>query len=61
MNYLSYILLTKVKNLTLKDVKYVLSEENFEQPQALISNEFLSEQARFSFSKGIIGVIQSRD
>ena len=61
MNYLSFVLLTKIKNLTLEDVKYVLSKEDFDKPQALISNEFLSEQAGLSFTEGIIGVIQSRD
>lgn len=61
MDYLSYILLTKVKDLTLEEVKYPLEKENFEQPQALISNEFLSEQATFSFTEGIIGVVQSLD
>ena len=61
MNYLSYILLTKVKNLTLEAVKYPLKKVDFEQPQALISNEFISEQASFSFTEGIIGVVQSTD
>lgn len=54
MNYLSYVLLTQVKKLTLEDVKYSLLKEDFNHPQALISNEFLSKKARFSFVEGII-------
>lgn len=61
MTYLSLILLTKVKNLTLNNVSYPLEDADFELPRALISNEFLNTKASFSFSEGIIGVIQSRD
>lgn len=61
MDYLSYILLTEVKDLTLKNVKYPLNEATFKRPLALISNEFLKDQAFFSFSAGLIAVIQSRD
>lgn len=61
MDYLSYILLTEVKDLTLEDVKYPLSKKSFKRPLALISNEFLEEQAKFSFSEGLVAVIQSKD
>src|SRR5699024_10954493 len=61
MDYLSYVLMTEVKGLTLKKVKYELSEEDFERPLALISNEFLNSQATLVFKKGIIAAIQSRD
>lgn len=61
MDYLSYILMTEVEGLTLKEVKYELSEEDFERPLALISNEFLNSQATLVFKKGIIAAIQSRD
>lgn len=61
MDYLSYILLTKVESLTLENVKYTLEEESFNQPMALISNEFLNGEASFSFKKGIIAVVQSKD
>lgn len=61
MNCLSYILMTEVKGLTLKEVKYELLDEDFERPLALISNEFINEKASFSFKKGIIAAIQSRD
>lgn len=61
MDYLSYILLTEVQELTLNDVKYPLEKSSFERPVALISNEFLDNQARFSFTEGIVATIQSRD
>lgn len=61
MDYLSYVLLTEVKALTLKDVKYELNEESFNRPVALISNEFIGEEASFSFEEGIVAVIQSND
>lgn len=61
MDYLSYILMTEVEGLTLKEVKYELIEEDFDQPLALISNEFLNKQASLAFKKGIIAAVQSRD
>jgi len=61
MEYLSYILLTEVEDLTLNDVKYPLTEESFERPLALVSNEFRGNEANFSFKEGIIAAIQSRD
>lgn len=61
MTYLSLILLTKVDQLTLNNVSYPLQEADFSFPRALISNEFLSDEASLSFSKGIIAVIQSSD
>ncbi len=61
MEYLSYILLTDVKDLTLNQVKYPLEKVSFDQPHALISNEFLNGKASFQFTKGIVGVVQSSD
>lgn len=61
MEYLSYILLTEVKNLTLNKVKYTLDNTSFERPHALISNEFIENEAEFSFTEGILAVVQSRD
>lgn len=61
MDYLSYILMTEVEGLTLKEVKYELTGTNFERPLALISNEFLTDQATLIFKKGIIAAVQSRD
>lgn len=61
MHYLSYILLTEVKELTIQEVKYPIEAEDFNHPVALVSNEFLEKRACFSFSEGIIAVVQSRD
>lgn len=61
MKYLSFILLTKIEQLTLRDVSYPLQKADFAFPRALISNEFTNKEASFSFSEGIIAVIQSRD
>ncbi len=61
MDYLSYILLTEVENLTLNELKYELTEESYKRPIALISNEFISNEASFSFDKGIVAAIQSKD
>lgn len=61
MDYLSYILLTEVVDLTLNGVKYALKEESYDRPIALISNEFLSNKATFSFETGIVAAIQSKD
>lgn len=61
MEYLSLILLTEVKKLTVTDVSYPLKDEDYILPRALISNKFLNEEATLSFSEGIIAVIQSRD
>lgn len=59
--YLSFILMNKVENLTLQEVKYPLFSKNYNNPIALISNEFEKETMHFSFSKGLIIVIQSND
>ncbi|MGM0167839.1 thiamine pyrophosphokinase [Enterococcus sp. AZ135] len=61
MKYLAFCCLTPVKKLTLKNVKYELSEVDFLQPTSLASNEFMTGDAEVSFSDGLIAVIQSRD
>lgn len=61
MHYLSYILLTEVKGLTLKGVKYEVERTDFERPLALISNEFKNNEAILIFEEGIVAAIQSRD
>lgn len=62
-NYLSYIGLTPIKGLTLRQVKYTLESADYDVPRALVSNEFLAEgqPAEFSFESGLLAVIQSRD
>lgn len=59
--YVSFIGLTPVQKLSLHKVKYPLHERDFLQPCALISNEFLSDTLSFSFERGTIALIQSRD
>lgn len=59
--YLSFIGMTAIENLVLKNVKYTLEGADFTYPVALVSNEFLTDQMTFSFDKGLLAVIQSRD
>ncbi|EPH98480.1 thiamine diphosphokinase [Enterococcus faecalis 13-SD-W-01] len=61
MKYLAYCCLTPVESLTLKESKYTLTSENVSYPTSYASNEFLTETASFSFTKGVIAVIQSKD
>lgn len=60
-HYLSYIGMTPIQSLSLKNVKYPLDQEDFNYPMALVSNEFEEKEARFSFEEGILAVIQSTD
>lgn len=59
--YLSFIGMSPLKNVQLKDVKYPLDGEDYLYPIALVSNEFLSEKMEFSFEEGLLAVIQSKD
>lgn len=59
--YLSFIGLTPIEQLSLHGVKYPLYQQNYAYPMALISNEFSGCLARFSFSSGLMCVIQSCD
>lgn len=61
MAYLAYVCLTAVENLTLYDAKYQLVDCQTTLPKSFASNEFIGETTRFSFSSGIIAVIQSKD
>ena len=60
-NYLAFVCLTPVEKLTLTNVKYELSERDILSPHSLASNEFSDERAQFSFEKGLMAVIQSKD
>ncbi|AMB98970.1 hypothetical protein AWM75_02695 [Aerococcus urinaehominis] len=62
-DYLSFIGLTSIKNLTLTGVKYELDQVDYPYPIALVSNEFISsdQDMRLSFSHGLLMAIQSRD
>ncbi|KRL00718.1 thiamine pyrophosphokinase [Liquorilactobacillus capillatus DSM 19910] len=59
--YLAFVLLTAVTELSLYDEKYRLDKKSFSFPVSLASNEFEGPTATFSFKKGVICVIQSKD
>ncbi|MDN6641289.1 MAG: thiamine diphosphokinase [Tetragenococcus sp.] len=59
--YLAYCCLTPVADLTLAKSKYTLNKQQVLYPTSYASNEFISDYAEVSFSKGIIAVIQSKD
>lgn len=59
--YLSFISMTPVENVTLKNVKYTLDSKSYAYPVALVSNEFTSDKMTISFTKGLILVAQTRD
>lgn len=59
--YLSFISMTPVKKLTLSEVAYPLDAKDYAYPVALVSNEFKQDKMTFSFEKGLLAVIQSRD
>lgn len=59
--YLAFVCLTEVRDLTLYDAKYRLTNQYVPHPLSYASNEFIGKTARFSFSEGIVAVIQSKD
>lgn len=59
--YLAYVCLTAVTDLSLYDAKYLLDKYQTQLPMSFASNEFIGETSRFSFSSGILAVIQSKD
>ena len=59
--YLAVIPLMPVTGLTLRGLKYPLTEAHFSTARALVSNEFSAPTAQLSFTQGVVGVIQSRD
>ncbi|MFV0559897.1 MAG: thiamine diphosphokinase [Enterococcus sp.] len=61
MTYLAYCCLTPVENLTLEKSKYTLENKNVLFPTSFASNEFIGPTANFSFTKGILAVVQSKD
>ena len=60
-NYLSFISTGPVQQLTLKNVKYPLENQDYDFPIALISNEFLEDKMEISFKSAGIIVGQTRD
>ena len=61
MKYLAYCCLTPVRDLTLTKSKYLLERQQVLVPTSYASNEFVTDTAGFSFSEGVIAVVQSRD
>ena len=61
MKYLAYCCLTPVDELTLRDSKYTLTNQQVTDPISYASNEFLGDTASVSFKSGQIAVIQSKD
>ncbi|WP_321387044.1 thiamine diphosphokinase [uncultured Enterococcus sp.] len=59
--YLAYCCLTPVESLTLKESKYLLTHQQVSVPTSYASNEFVGDTAAFSFTSGMIAVIQSKD
>ena len=59
--YLAYVCLTPVSELTLVDAKYTLTKQEIPYPVSLASNEFVGEKSHFSFTSGLVAVIQSKD
>ncbi|WP_225419653.1 thiamine diphosphokinase [Lapidilactobacillus wuchangensis] len=60
--YLSFVNLMPVQGLTLRQVKYPLTDYQADFPTSWSSNEFLPNQAAtFSFKTGVVAVILSRD
>lgn len=61
MPYLAFVNLTPVTGLTLPDEKYQLDNFDSDLPISWSSNEFDGPVNHFSFTGGIVAVIQSRD
>jgi len=59
--YLAFVCLTPMTHLSLHDTKYPLDDIEVEVPTSYASNEFIGETAHFSFSSGLMCVIQSKD
>ncbi|MGX6962709.1 thiamine diphosphokinase [Vagococcus xieshaowenii] len=59
--YLAFICLTPIEGFTIHDAKYKLTNVEVAFPTSYASNEFVSDTVRFSFTKGVIAVIQSKD
>ncbi|XXQ69174.1 thiamine diphosphokinase [Neisseriaceae bacterium B1] len=59
--YLSFIGLTPIEQLTLQGVKYEVQNRDYPFAAALISNEFSGSLMRFSFAKGLMCVMQTAD
>lgn len=61
MKYLAFFNLTPVQQLTIQKAKYQLAATDFTRPTSLASNEFVGPTVNFSFTQGVVAVIQSCD
>ncbi|WP_283588143.1 thiamine diphosphokinase [Limosilactobacillus viscerum] len=61
MKYLAFVNLTPVKGLTLVDEKYPLDNWSSDIPVSWSSNEFVGTKNHFSFTAGVVAVIQCCD
>lgn len=61
MSYLAFVNLTPVKGLTLPDEKYPLNDWSSAIPFSWSSNRFTAPENHFSFTEGVVAVIQCRD
>ncbi|WP_028273036.1 thiamine diphosphokinase [Atopococcus tabaci] len=59
--YVSFVALTPVRSLTLRGLKYPLTDHDVPHPMAYVSNEFQEKVAQASFKEGLLAVIQSKD
>ncbi|KRN29644.1 thiamine diphosphokinase [Lactobacillus selangorensis] len=59
--YLAFVPLTAVTGLTLPDEKYRLEQADSVDPISWASNEFIGTTGHFSFTSGVVAVIQSSD
>ncbi|MGO2265424.1 MAG: thiamine diphosphokinase [Vagococcus salmoninarum] len=59
--YLAYVCLTAVTDLSLYDAKYRLENYQVPRPMSFASNEFIGDTSHFSFTSGVVAVIQSKD
>ncbi|GAB6091930.1 thiamine diphosphokinase [Furfurilactobacillus curtus] len=61
MRYLAFVTFGEVGGLTLSDERYQLDHVDIHQPISFASNEFVGQTATFSFTSGIVAVVQSTD
>ena len=59
--YVSFIGMTPIESLSLSGLLYPLNNAQFAHPMALVSNECLGSEMRFSFKSGLLCGIQSSD
>lgn len=61
MSYWSCISYGPIKNLTLTQMKYPLTNASYDYPVAFVSNEYQEDTMTVSFEEGLLLIIQSKD